>query len=315
MSTANRPDPKIAIGGESPVASLRVPVVVGLVQINNSFSGQNYLPYSVALLQTYVQKMAGEPGRYAFLPSFGQYSVLVPVESLSQVVLHVVVQRHGNEDEIGVGLPPVLFEVQQLVVRPPSADAGVHDVDRCSGPLRELSLQATREGGFKRQLEGLHERVPEDENPVGPIPLADGVLSISHTCGVDRHLLAELGKIDHQARPMQRESVLVLMPYAQRLWIEEPQSKLDTRESDDDGPDAHQCVHAPRPQPRLHSWPALPSAVIRRNRLAAISALPFSFGCMVSQKYSVFVSNASNVAARSTISARSRLATSRIVLL
>jgi radical SAM superfamily enzyme YgiQ (UPF0313 family) len=68
MSTANRPDPKVAIGGESPAASLRAPVVVGLVQINNSFSGQNYLPYSVALLQTYVQKMAGEPGRYAFLP-------------------------------------------------------------------------------------------------------------------------------------------------------------------------------------------------------------------------------------------------------
>src|SRR5664279_4111875 len=41
---------------------------IGLVQINNSFSGQNYLPYSVALLQTYVQKMSADPGRYAFLP-------------------------------------------------------------------------------------------------------------------------------------------------------------------------------------------------------------------------------------------------------
>ena len=38
------------------------------MQINNSFSGQNYLPYSVALLQTYVQKMSADPGRYAFLP-------------------------------------------------------------------------------------------------------------------------------------------------------------------------------------------------------------------------------------------------------
>ena len=28
---------------------------IGLVQINNSFSGQNYLPYSIACLQTYVQ--------------------------------------------------------------------------------------------------------------------------------------------------------------------------------------------------------------------------------------------------------------------
>src|SRR3954470_19897436 len=43
-------------------------VKVGLVQNNNSFSGQNYLPYSIALLQTYVQKMAADPGLYEFLP-------------------------------------------------------------------------------------------------------------------------------------------------------------------------------------------------------------------------------------------------------
>ena len=43
------------------------PVRIGLVQINNSFSGQNYLPYSIALLQTYVQKFSPQPGRYRFL--------------------------------------------------------------------------------------------------------------------------------------------------------------------------------------------------------------------------------------------------------
>jgi radical SAM superfamily enzyme YgiQ (UPF0313 family) len=42
-------------------------VSVGLVQINNSFSGQNYLPYSVALLQTYAEKYAPDPNRYSFL--------------------------------------------------------------------------------------------------------------------------------------------------------------------------------------------------------------------------------------------------------
>ena len=31
-------------------------IKVGLVQINNSFSGQNYFPYSVGLLQAYAQK-------------------------------------------------------------------------------------------------------------------------------------------------------------------------------------------------------------------------------------------------------------------
>ncbi len=43
-------------------------LTVGLVQINNSFSGQNYLPYSVALLQTYVRKFAARPEAYTFLP-------------------------------------------------------------------------------------------------------------------------------------------------------------------------------------------------------------------------------------------------------
>jgi tRNA A37 methylthiotransferase MiaB len=42
-------------------------VRVGLAQINNSFSGQNYLPYSAGLLQSYVERYAIEPGRYRFL--------------------------------------------------------------------------------------------------------------------------------------------------------------------------------------------------------------------------------------------------------
>ena len=40
---------------------------VGLVQINNSFSGQNYLPYAAGLLEAYVRKFAAEPSRFEFL--------------------------------------------------------------------------------------------------------------------------------------------------------------------------------------------------------------------------------------------------------
>ena len=40
---------------------------VGLVQINNSFSGQNYLPYSAACLQSYAAKNLADPGRFEFL--------------------------------------------------------------------------------------------------------------------------------------------------------------------------------------------------------------------------------------------------------
>lgn len=42
-------------------------VRIGLVQINNSFSGQNYLPYSIACLQSYAESKL-PPGRFAFLP-------------------------------------------------------------------------------------------------------------------------------------------------------------------------------------------------------------------------------------------------------
>ena len=57
-----------ATGFIAQTAPTRRALTVGLVQISNSFSGQNYLPYSVALLQTYVQKNSADPDRYSFLP-------------------------------------------------------------------------------------------------------------------------------------------------------------------------------------------------------------------------------------------------------
>ena len=41
--------------------------IVALSQINNSFSGANYLPYSVGLLQVYAEKHLKEPDRFEFL--------------------------------------------------------------------------------------------------------------------------------------------------------------------------------------------------------------------------------------------------------
>ena len=64
-------------------AEVSAPLKVGLVQINNSFSGQNYLPYSIALLQTYVQKFAADPGRYLFLlPLYKRLRIADAVEAL-----------------------------------------------------------------------------------------------------------------------------------------------------------------------------------------------------------------------------------------
>src|SRR5476649_2798336 len=59
------------------------PLKIGLVQINNSFSGQNYLPYSIALLQTYVQKFSPNPERYDFLtPLYKRVRIADAVEQL-----------------------------------------------------------------------------------------------------------------------------------------------------------------------------------------------------------------------------------------
>src|SRR6185437_4725845 len=58
-------------------------VEVGLVQINNSFSGQNYLPYSVALLEGYARRKAPDPSRYRFrLPIYKRIGINAAVEQL-----------------------------------------------------------------------------------------------------------------------------------------------------------------------------------------------------------------------------------------
>ncbi len=58
-------------------------VKVGLVQINNSFAGQNYLPYSIGLLQAYVQKKLLNKEQYQFLiPVYSRISVEEAIERL-----------------------------------------------------------------------------------------------------------------------------------------------------------------------------------------------------------------------------------------
>ena len=56
---------------------------IGLVQINNSFSGQNYLPYSIACLQSYARSRL-PPDRFTFLPMiYKRIPVFEIVERLS----------------------------------------------------------------------------------------------------------------------------------------------------------------------------------------------------------------------------------------
>jgi len=59
---------------------------VGLVQINNSFSGQNYLPLTVGMLQSYAQENLTRPELYHFqLPIYRRIPVDEAVEQLEGV--------------------------------------------------------------------------------------------------------------------------------------------------------------------------------------------------------------------------------------
>ena len=63
---------------------------VALVQINNSFSGQNYLPYSAACLQSYVRGHAANPDKFHFLEFI-----------YKRMPIHVIVDRIKDADLVG----------------------------------------------------------------------------------------------------------------------------------------------------------------------------------------------------------------------
>ncbi len=59
-------------------------IIIGLVQINNSFSGQNYLPYSVGLLQAYALEHIRNPATLVFLdPLYSRVTVAQAVDHLA----------------------------------------------------------------------------------------------------------------------------------------------------------------------------------------------------------------------------------------
>ena len=60
-------------------------IKIGLVQINNSFSGASYFPYTAGLLQAYIQEHASFPECYEFLPLI--YS-RIPVEEGANQLLN-----------------------------------------------------------------------------------------------------------------------------------------------------------------------------------------------------------------------------------
>ena len=56
---------------------------VGLMQINNSFSGQNYFPLSAGMLQAYAQANLANPKNFEFLlPIYKRIAVQEAVDQL-----------------------------------------------------------------------------------------------------------------------------------------------------------------------------------------------------------------------------------------
>src|ERR1700730_1370457 len=139
MSATNELESQV-IASSSPASAMKV----GLVQINNSFSGQNYLPYSVALLQTYVEHKAADPARYRFLlPVYRRMRIADVVEQLleadvvgfstyvwnGRISLEIArrLKAHNPDVLIVVGGPHVPDQPEAFLRANPCVDIAVHN--------------------------------------------------------------------------------------------------------------------------------------------------------------------------------------------
>lgn len=149
------------------------PVRVGLVQINNSFSGQNYLPYSVGLLQGYVHQHAPNPHQYEFLP---------PVYK-RMAVKHAVARLRGA-DVVGFSAYVWNFRLSLEIARRLKEEqpgvlivfGGPHVPDRAEAFLRENPfVDVACHGEGERVFLDLLECVPRrDWSGVGSISYLAG---------------------------------------------------------------------------------------------------------------------------------------------
>ncbi len=119
------------------------PLKIGLVQINNSFSGQSYLPYSVGLLQAYIKGHHPAPETVQFLmPIFSRLRVEAAVERLSEAELvlfstyvwnvrissEIARQLKARRPDIGIifGGPQVPDKAETFMREHPFVDLAVH---------------------------------------------------------------------------------------------------------------------------------------------------------------------------------------------
>ena len=118
-------------------------ITIGLSQINNSFSGANYLPYSVGLLQAYVEKYLPDKERFKFLPPvFKRTSVDEALNQLlsaevvgfslyvwnEQISLEIIRQLKKQNPKIYIicGGPQVPDQAEPFLRKNPAIDIAVH---------------------------------------------------------------------------------------------------------------------------------------------------------------------------------------------
>jgi len=164
--------------------SSQAPVKIGLVQINNSFSGQCYLPYSVGLLQSHLQANLTAPDRFRFLlPVFVRRPVAQIVEQLQdadvvlfsvyvwnlQLSLAVAERLKANKPDTWIifGGPQIPVAATSLLAAHPFIDVAV-----CGeGEPAALLLIEGRATGEWRAAPGIAYRDDSGrfiENPKGP---------------------------------------------------------------------------------------------------------------------------------------------------
>jgi radical SAM superfamily enzyme YgiQ (UPF0313 family) len=117
--------------------------IIALSQINNSFSGANYLPYSVGLLQAYVQKHLKEPSIFEFItPLYKRDEVDTAVKHLSaadllgfslyvwneRISLEIIRRLKENQPEklVICGGPQVPDDAESFLRKHPKIDVAVH---------------------------------------------------------------------------------------------------------------------------------------------------------------------------------------------
>jgi radical SAM superfamily enzyme YgiQ (UPF0313 family) len=145
----------------------KTPLTVGLVQINNSFSGQCYLPYAVGLLQSHLQAHLSTPDRVRFLlPVFVRKPVAQIVDQLrgADVVLFSVyvwnlqlslaaaerLKADKPDTWIVFGGPQIPVETARFLAEHPFVDVAVAG----EGEPAVLQLIEGRESGEWRKAPG-----------------------------------------------------------------------------------------------------------------------------------------------------------------